>query len=234
MITGRINSFLSMSGVDGPGIRCVVFMQGCPLRCAYCHNPDTWEIDTGEEVTADALTERVLRYKDYFGARGGVTLSGGEALIQAEFAAEFFERCKRRGINTALDTAGIVINEAVLKTLDNTDLCMLDIKMTDEESYKKHTGASLSKVLDFLDVLQKKGVRTWVRQVIVPGINDTAGQVKKLKELCDRYPCIEKTELLPFRKLCSSKYEEMKLEFPLRDTPEASPELIYELSEHLK
>lgn len=233
MIKGRINSFLSMSGVDGPGIRCVVFMQGCTLRCAYCHNPDTWDTQRGDEVTADELTERVLRYKDYFGAKGGVTLSGGEALLQAEFSAEFFERCKKRGINTALDTSGAILDGNVLRVLENTDLCMLDIKMTDEESYEKYTGGSLAQTLRFLDVLEEKGVRTWIRQVIVPGINDSSDHVQRLKALCKGYSCIEKIELLPFRKLCSSKYDELGLDFPLKDTQEASPELIYELSEYL-
>ncbi len=223
-----------MSGVDGPGIRCVVFMQGCPLRCAYCHNPDTWEIGKGEQVTAEALTERILRYKDYFGAKGGVTLSGGEALLQSEFSAEFFERCKKRGINTALDTSGAVLDESVLRLLDSTDLCLLDIKMTDEESYKKYTGGSLSQTLRFLSALQKKSVRTWVRQVIVPTLNDTKEQVLRLRSLCGKYSCVEKIELLPFRKLCSSKYEQLGIDFPLKDVPEASPELIYELSEYLK
>lgn len=233
MIKGRINSFLSMSGVDGPGIRCVVFMQGCTLRCAYCHNPDTWDTQRGDEVTADELTERVLRYKDYFGAKGGVTLSGGEALLQAEFSAEFFERCKKRGINTALDTSGAILDGNVLRVLENTDLCMLDIKMTDEESYEKYTGGSLAQTLRFLDVLEEKGVKSWIRQVIVPGINDSREQVQRLKALCKGYSCIEKIELLPFRKLCSSKYDELGLDFPLKDTQEASPELIYELSEYL-
>ena len=228
-----MNSFLSMSALDGPGIRCVAFLQGCPLRCVYCHNPDTWSFGRGSQIMAIELLHRVLRYKNYFGAKGGVTLSGGEPFAQAEFAAEFFALCKKNGINTAVDTSGAVLDENVIKALEFTDLCMLDIKLTDEESYKKYTGGSLEQTLSFLQSLDKIKVRTWIRQVIVPGINDTEQHTAALKRLCASYKCIEKIELLPFRKLCISKYQALGIDFPLKDTPEASPELVLRLNKSL-
>lgn len=229
-----LNSFLSMSTLDGPGVRCVAFLQGCPLRCAYCHNPDTWGISCGEKITAPALLQRVLRYKSYFGTTGGVTLSGGEALAQAEFVAEFFALCRRSGINTALDTAGSYLDDNVREALGFTDYCLLDIKMTTEEDYKNYTGGSLEKTLCFLAELDRQRVRTRIRQVIVPGVNDSPEQILRLKSLCADFSCVEKIELLPFRKLCVSKYEALGLPFPLKDVPEASPELIDRLEQLLK
>ena len=233
-MTGRLNSFLSMSAMDGDGVRCVAFMQGCPLRCAYCHNPEAWEFKGGTEITSGELLDKVLRYKNYFGAKGGVTLSGGEVLAQAEFAAEFFHLCHQKGINTAIETSGCIINPSVEKLLEETDCVLLDVKFTDEDSYRRYTGGSLQQTLKFLQLLHKAGIRTVVRQVIVPGLNDSAEQVKRLGELCATFSCVEKITLLPFRRLCSSKYDELGLEFPLADTPEASPELIYQLQEILE
>ena len=232
-MTGRLNSFLSMSALDGDGVRCVAFLQGCPLRCAYCHNPEAWDLGGGTEITPAQLLERVSRYKNYFGDKGGVTLSGGEVLVQAEFAAEFFRLCHQKGINTAIETSGCIINEGVEKLLAETDCVLLDVKFTDEGSYRKNTGGSLEQTLRFLNLLHKVGKRTVVRQVIVPGLNDSAEQVQRLKDLCTPYSCIEKIQLLPFRKLCSSKYDELGLRFPLAHTPEASPELIYQLEKIL-
>lgn len=222
-----------MSALDGPGLRSVVFMQGCPLRCAYCHNPDTWEIGKGESVTVNDLIQRVLRYKAYFGATGGVTVSGGEATLQAEFLSEFFTECRKNDISTVLDTSGAVLNENVVKLLEQTDLCILDIKMTNEQDYKKYTRGSLAQTLKFLEVLEKMQVKTWIRQVIVPDINDTAKQVLKLKALCEPFSCIGKIELLAFRKLCISKYNELGIDFPLKDSPETTPERIDELTKLL-
>lgn len=228
-MTGRLNSFLSMSALDGPGVRCVAFMQGCPLRCACCHNPDSWDPVGGTEITTLQLLQRVLRYRQYI-RNGGVTVSGGEALIQAPFVAEFFAMCKRNGISTCLDTSGCVLDEDVIKVLENTDLCLLDIKMTNEEDYRKYTEGSLEQTLSFLEALDKMGVKTRIRQVIIPGINDSEEQVLKLKSLCSDYSCIEKIELLAFRKLCASKYEALGIDFPLSEFPETTPERIDELS----
>ena len=228
-MTGRLNSFLSMSALDGDGIRCVAFLQGCPMRCVYCHNPEAWDFDGGDEITPKELYDRVCRYKSYFGAKGGVTLSGGEVLAQAEFAAEFFRLCHGGGINTVIETAGSILNKAVEELLAVTDCVLLDVKFTDEESCRKYTGGSLEQTIRFLQVLHNAGIRTVVRQVIVPGLNDSEEQVQRLKGLCAGFSCVEKIKLLPFRKLCSSKYDELGIVFPLADTPEASPELVARL-----
>ncbi|MGB5824665.1 MAG: pyruvate formate-lyase-activating protein [Proteocatella sp.] len=235
-VRGLISSTQSLGAVDGPGIRFVVFMQGCPLRCVYCHNPETWDVKGGYEVTADEILKKALRYKGYFGEDGGITISGGEALLQIEFVTEVFRLCKENNINTALDTSGIGWSDRVKfdRLLEYTDLVICDIKFTTEQEYKDYTGGSLKKVIEFLDILGEQNIKLWVRQVIVPGINDNKEAVKQLKELTGRYDNVEKIELLPFKKLCISKYENMKLEFKLRDTPETSDKKIKELYEFME
>lgn len=228
MTTGYINSFQSMGTVDGPGVRCVVFMQGCPLHCIYCHNPETWSTKNGTPITAKELFDKICHYKSYI-AKGGVTVSGGEALLQAEFLTEFFTLCKNDGIHTALDTSGCIINDSVLKLLNVTDLCLLDIKMTSNDDYKKYIGMSLNQVQNFLNLLEEKKIETWIRHVIVPNINDNENDIKKLNAIMQPYTVIKKVELLPFRKLCIEKYEEMHKEFLLKDTPEATQQKTEEL-----
>lgn len=228
-MTGRINSIQTLGTVDGPGVRFVLFMQGCPLRCGFCHNPDTWDFSGGEEVTPDEILKKILRYREYFGEDGGITISGGEPLAQAEFVRELFSLCKENGINTALDTSGCIWNENVEKLLDVTDICLLDIKMTDNESYKKHIGCEMSTVEFFLDRLQEKNIRTWLRQVIVTGINDTQESVGRLYDIADSHPCVEKTELLKFRKICSSKYDNLNIAFPFGNIPETTDDQIKSL-----
>lgn len=214
MIKGRIHSFLSMGTVDGPGVRSVIFMQGCPLRCAYCHNPDTWDFSHGKEVELEELLQKILRCKPYYGENGGITVSGGEGLLQPEFVAELMRRCKQKGIHTALDTSGCVTGEAAEKVLEYTDLCLLDVKFDNEEDYKEYTGGSFEKTMEFLELLESKGIPTWVRRVIVPSVNDNGDSVKKLAEIIKPYTCVKKVELLPFRKLCTPKYEMMREQYP--------------------
>lgn len=229
MMTGRIHSIQTLGTVDGPGVRFVLFMQGCPLRCGFCHNPDTWDFSAGTEVTPDEIMEKVLRYCEYFGEDGGITVSGGEPLSQAEFVTELFTLCKQNGIHTVLDTSGSVWNSSVEKLLSVTDMCLLDYKMTDNESYLRHIGCDIGRVENFLGELQKRNIRTWLRQVIVSGINDTAESVGRLYALADAHPCVEKTELLKFRKICSPKYENMGIVFPFGDIPETTDEQIEKL-----
>lgn len=229
MMTGRIHSIQTLGTVDGPGVRFVLFMQGCPLRCGFCHNPDTWDFSAGTEVTPDEIMEKVLRYREYFGEDGGITVSGGEPLSQAEFVTELFTLCKQNGIHTVLDTSGSVWNSSVEKLLSVTDMCLLDYKMTDNESYLRHIGCDIGRVENFLGELQKRNIRTWLRQVIVSGINDTAESVGRLYALADAHPCVEKTELLKFRKICSPKYENMGIVFPFGDIPETTDEQIEKL-----
>lgn len=221
-MVGRIHSFQSLGTVDGPGVRSVVFMQGCALRCPYCHNPDTWAMDGGTETDAETLFARILKYTPYYGETGGVTVSGGEPLLQAAFVRELFALCKANGISTALDTAGVLLNDAVKDLLAVTDIILLDIKYSTEEKYQKYIGVPLQTVLRFLDYADALKKRVIVRQVITPGVNDTSTDMAALRAILRQYACIEKVELLPFLKLCAEKYETLGLEFPFGSYPEAT------------
>ena len=213
-MTGRINSIQTLGTVDGPGVRFVLFMQGCPLRCAYCHNPDTWDFSGGSEASATEIFEKVKRDRDYFGEEGGVTVSGGEPTMQADFVRELFELCKNEGIHTALDTSGCLWNDKIEKLLSVTDLCLLDYKMTNGADYLRYTKCEKVAVDKFLSELEARNIDTWLRQVIVRGINDNAESVKYLYDVADRHSCVKKVELLKFRKLCAPKYENLGIEFP--------------------
>lgn len=226
----KINSFQSLGGSDGPGIRAVVFMQGCPLRCICCHNPDTWQFSCGVAITADELYDKLNRCRPYFGTDGGVTFSGGEPLMQAENLLQLFERLHSSGINIALDTSGCLLNDKVKALLGLCDLVILDYKYTDTDDYFKYTGCEKSKVDDFLLYLDKNGIKTWIRQVIIPGYNDSKQSVKKLSLLKATFTCIEKIELLPFRKLCIEKYRELGLHFSLENVAEADEKAVEQLS----
>lgn len=219
-IKGRIHSFQSLGTVDGPGIRFVVFMQGCPLRCGCCHNPDTWSFNGGNEYTSAEVFEKVLKYREYFGKDGGITLSGGDPIMQPQFAYELFSLCHDNGINTCLDTSGCILNEDIKKLLTITDRVLLDIKYTDEESYRSYVGCEYSKVLEFLTYLCDNSIPVTIRQVIIPGLNDNDENIRRLCEIRRNYQCIDNIELLSFRKICSVKYDNMGIEFPFRDIPE--------------
>lgn len=231
---GKIHSFQSLGTVDGPGVRFVVFMQGCPLRCKCCHNPDTWALEGGTEYTPEQVFKKVTRYREYFGKTGGITLSGGEPLLQAEFAEELFSLCKEAGINTCLDTSGILLTEPVRKLLSSTDRVLLDIKYTTEEEYLDNVGIKLSPVLSFLDYLNENSIKTTVRQVIIPTLNDTEENIRALAEIIKARPCVDKVELLPFKKICESKYENMKIPFPLSHIPTPTKEKMAELNTMLR
>lgn len=226
---GRIHSVQSLGTVDGPGVRFVAFAQGCPLRCLYCHNPDTWDATGGEETTAGELFDRAVRCREYFGKRGGVTFSGGEPLLQPRLVYAWFALCKRAGIHTALDTSGCIAGEGTERVLDVTDLVILDYKFTDAEAYRRNTRCEKEKVDVFLRRLEERKKSVWIRQVIVGGLTDGEENIRELFSLKDRYSCIEKIELLPFRKLCLEKYRRMGIPFPLENTPETSEERIREL-----
>ena len=234
MMQGRIHSFQSLGTVDGPGVRFVVFMQGCNLRCGCCHNPDTWDLMQGGVYSPQDVVDRAERYMEYFGEEGGITLSGGEPLLQAGFATEVFRLCRKRGINTCLDTSGSIITPSVLELLDQTDRVLLDIKYTEEEKYRRYVGCELNRVLDFLDVLEDKGIPTTIRQVIIPTLNDSAENINALKSIAQAHSCVDKIELLPFKKLCSMKYDKMGIEFPFKDIPEPERNEIAMLSEEIK
>ena len=234
MSTGRVHSIQTLGTVDGPGVRFVVFLQGCPLRCACCHNPDTWEMESGTEYTAEQLVEKALRYREYFGAEGGITLSGGEPLLQAAFAREVFALCHAHGINTCLDTAGCLLNDDVRALLAETDRVLLDYKYTTDEEYRQYVGCALAPVQAFLQYLNEQHIPTTLRQVIIPTLNDTPEQVTALQTVANTHACVDKVELLPFRKLCQTKYDTLALSFPLAHLPETSHKTIEALYQVIK
>lgn len=222
---GRVHSLETFGTVDGPGIRFVVFMQGCPLRCQYCHNPDTWKVGIGTEYTSQQLMDEIIKYKSYINlSNGGVTFTGGDPLLQAEFILEVAKLCKKDGISVALDTSGYVLNDKVKALLEYVDIVLLDIKSYDANTYKEVTGAPLSPTLKFMDYLREKKIRTWVRFVYVPQLTDDMDSIKGLSEYLDDYPNVEKIELLGFHKMGEYKWEELGYDYKLTDTQEPSKE----------
>ncbi len=230
-VKGYIHSIQSMGTVDGPGVRFVAFTQGCNLRCKCCHNPDTWEYKKGTEYQPDELVKKVLRYKDYFGEKGGITFSGGEPLLQSDFVREVFELCHHNSINTCLDTSGCILNDSVKALLSVTDRVLLDIKYTNEAQYQENVGCTLSAVLKFLSYLDENGIKTTLRQVIIPTINDTKENIAKLKAIADAHKCVDKIELLAFRNICQTKYDDMGLEFPFSHIEQATKDCVDKLYE---
>lgn len=234
LITGRVHSIQSMGTLDGPGVRFVVFLQGCSLRCKCCHNPDTWSLTQGTVYTAEEIVKKAVRYKEYFGKEGGITLSGGEPMLQAEFADRIFALCRKEGINTCLDTSGCILNSKVLALLNKTDRVLLDIKYTDASLYKENVGCEYDTVLKFLAYLNEKGIPVTLRQVIIPTVNDNEKNILALREIARKYPCVDKTELLPFRKICQTKYDSMGIEFPFKDIPEPTNKDIEDLKKYFR
>jgi len=234
MIKGKIHSLQSLGTVDGPGIRFVVFMQGCNLRCGCCHNPDTWEINGGTEYTPEQILQKVLRCKEYFGKTGGITISGGEPLLQSEFCYELFSLCHKEGVNTCLDTSGSVLNDGVKKLLTVTDRVLLDIKYTNDADYLEHVGCSIEKPLEFLAYLQTQKIPVTLRQVIIPTLTDNEENVVFLNGLAEKYSVVDKIELLPFRKICQTKYDNMGLQFKFGHLPEPTQDKMQELNKLIK
>lgn len=230
MSTGSVHSIQTLGTLDGPGVRFVVFMQGCNLRCGCCHNPDTWEMNGGMQYSAEEIVEKALRYREYFGEEGGITVSGGEPLLQTEFIYELFSLCHKNGINTCLDTSGSIMNDKIKELLSVTDRVLLDIKYTNDELYRKHVGCSLSKPLEFLQYLNQCNIPVTLRQVIIPTLNDTQENAFIVKGIKEKYKCIDKIELLPFRKICQVKYDSMKIDFPFAHIPEPTKEKMQELN----
>lgn len=228
---GKINSIQTLGTVDGPGVRFVVFMQGCNLRCGCCHNPDTWEMSGGKQYSAEELAQKAERYKEYFGTKGGITVSGGEPLLQADFVAELFSECHKRGINTCLDTSGSILNDSVKNMLNHTDRVLLDIKYTTDEDYKNYVGCSIDRPIEFLEYLNSQKIPVTLRQVIIPTLNDNKENILRLNEIIKKFDCIEKTELLPFKKLCSVKYDKLGLDFRFGELPTPTKQLVTSLEE---
>ena len=216
---GRVSSLQSLGTVDGPGLRYVIFLQGCPLRCVYCHNPETWDPAGGREYAPEELVEKVLRCRAYFGEQGGVTVSGGEPLLQAPFVAELFRQLKAAGVHTALDTSGAGDLKQAAQVLDWTDLVLLDLKFPDEAGYRRYCRGSWAQTQAFAALAGEKRVPLWVRHVVVPGLNDSLEDLRAIKAQAESLPGFQKLEWLPFHNMCLEKYQQLGLPFPLADTP---------------
>lgn len=218
-LIGRVHSFETFGAVDGPGIRFVIFMQGCSLQCKYCQNRDTWEINAGNQYSAEELLNKILKYKNYFLASGGgVTVSGGEALLQYKFLIELFTLLKKENIHTAIDTSGNVdLTDDMKKLIDLTDLFLLDIKCINDEICKKLTGVSNKKELAFAKYLSSINKPTWIRQVIVPTITDRTEDLLALKDFLSTLTNVEKIELLPYHDLGKSKWIKLGLKYELEN-----------------
>lgn len=230
----KISSFQSLGTVDGPGVRAVVFLQGCPLRCHCCHNPETWDINGGNTVSSEELLRKILRCKAYFGTKGGVTFSGGEPLLQAEALIKLILKLKEEDIHIALDTSGCLLNDNIKRLIDLCDLVLLDYKYSSDADYLNYTGMKKSAADDFLSYLNEVGKPTWLRQVIIPTVNNSKESVSHIYRLKEKFSCIEKIELLPFRKLCIEKYKELGIDFPFHDKREATKEDIEKLKSAVK
>ena len=233
MIKGKISSIETLGTLDGPGIRFVAFLQGCKLRCKYCHNPETWNINANvKEITPQQLIKNVEKYKNYFGKNGGVTFSGGEPLLQPEFLLETLKLCKEKNIHTCLDTAGVGFGEYD-EILKYTDLVILDIKAVDEDEYKELTCQDMSYFKKFLESVVKNNKKLWLRQVIVPNINDDKEHIQKLKKFAKDIPNVEKIELLPYRTIGVHKYKTLNIPYRLENVPDLSQEKLEELNKIL-
>ena len=215
---GYIHSFESMAAVDGEGVRYAVFLSGCPMRCIFCHNPDTWNM-SGRSMSPEELAEKISKYKPYFKSNGGVTFTGGEPLLQAEFIKETIVLLKEKGINYAIDTSGAAeLTDTVKHVLKNAQTVLLDLKFPDDEGYLKYTGHTMEKTLNMLDFLESIGRPTRIRTVIIPDINDTEEELQKYIMHIKDKKCIYKYELLAFHTMGFFKYDEMGIENPLKDT----------------
>ncbi len=221
---GIIHSFESLAAVDGEGLRYAVFLAGCPLRCAYCHNPDTWE-KQGMEMEGDALVRKLVRYKPYFGADGGVTFSGGEPLLQAEFLSGMMPSLDREGIGYIIDTSGgVPLTDTVKKVLGGAQSVLLDLKFPDEELYRRYTGHGISQTLDTLRYLDSIGKKTRIRTVIVPELNDSEELLDRYLEMIKPFSCVDRYELLAFHTMGFFKYEKLGVKNPLRDVSALDPD----------
>lgn len=224
-ITGRIHSIETCGTVDGPGIRFVIFTQGCPLRCLYCHNPDCRHIEDGQEITVAELIAEIKKYRSYL-CHGGVTVTGGEPLIQPQFVGEIFRRCRELGIHTALDTSGFVPVDIAKSVLEHVDLVLLDIKSFDPEIYRTVTHVSLQPTLEFAQYLADIGKPTWIRFVLVPELTDAPHNVEGLAGFVAQLPNVEKVEVLPFHQMGAYKWEQLGYQYALEDTAPPSAELV--------
>ena len=232
--SGYIHSIETMGLVDGPGIRVVVFMQGCPLRCLFCHNPETWNKKSDNKMTSKEIVDEVRKYRPYIEKDGGVTFSGGEPLLQTEYLLEMLKMCKNAGLHTCIDTSGTGYNKEYLdEVLKYTDLVILDIKAIDDIGYKKMTGKEIEEFNYFVERLNKSNNKVWIRQVIIPNINDNEEYILKLKKYIKKIKNIEKKELLPYHSMGIEKYKKLNLKYRLLNTLDMDKEKCKKLEELL-
>ncbi len=224
---GYIHSIETFGAVDGPGVRFVVFFQGCPLRCQYCHNPDTWEVGKGAPTDVDSVLRKMLRNISFY-KRGGITATGGEPLLQIDFLTMLFKKAKENDIHTCLDTSGITFNVSDTQKIDTlleyTDLVLLDIKHIDSDKHKALTGFPNHNILSFARYLNQKNIPVWIRHVVVPGITDDKEYLEKLGNFLSDFDNVEKIETLPYHSMAKHKYENLGIDYPLSDTPNATKE----------
>lgn len=225
---GKIHAMETFGLVDGPGVRCVIFLQGCRMRCQYCHNPETWSMEPnnpgsfGGERTAQEVFEKAYRYRRYWKDNGGITVSGGEPLLQIDFLIELFARAKEKGIHTTLDTSGNPFTreteffEKFQKLMEVTDLVMLDMKEMDSEKHKTLTGHGNTNILDMADYLSEIGKDMWIRHVLVPDLTDDENDLRRLREKIDKWKNVTRVEILPYHTLGEFKWENLKIPYPLK------------------
>ena len=238
-MTGKVHSRESFGTVDGPGLRYVVFMQGCPMRCLYCHNPDTWDTNGGEDVTVEQLLKEFEHNKSFY-AHGGITVTGGEPLLQIDFITEFFQEAKKKDIHTCIDTSGITFNpdsESCIAKFDTlleyTDLVMLDIKHIDDDKHRALTGHSNDKILKFAKYLEDKRVPVWIRHIIVEGYTDDIDSLTRLGEFVGSLKNLKALDVLPYHTMGVNKYKELGLDYPLDGIPALSMDKAVEAKKHI-
>lgn len=231
-ILGSIHSVESFGSADGPGVRYIIFLKGCQMRCKYCHNPDTWAGKNVERQTADEVLEKALRYRNYWGKKGGITVSGGEALLQLDFLIDLFKKAKLQNVHTTIDTSGSPFTKEepffskFNELMKYTDLFMLDIKHIDDEAHKELTGKTNVNILEMAKYLSDNGKAMWIRQVLVPGITDSDEQLTKLKEFIDTLKTVERVEVLPYHTLGVFKWEQLGLPYGLKDVEPPTKEQV--------
>ncbi|HDO9659614.1 TPA: pyruvate formate lyase-activating protein [Clostridioides difficile] len=232
MIKGKIHSIETFGTVDGPGIRYILFFQGCPLRCKYCHNRDTWDIKSGKEYTVDEIITDALKYTSFMKfSGGGITASGGESTLQPEFLSELFKKAKENDIHTCLDTSGFVDIETIDPVLDNTDLVLLDLKHMVEEKSIDLTGVGMGKALKLARHLESRNIPVWIRHVLVPGITDDVDNLEKLGQFVATLKNVERFELLPYHSMGIHKWKSLGIDYELKDVPDATKEDVQKANE---
>lgn len=239
-MVGRVHSIETFGAVDGPGIRFVIFLQGCPMRCLYCHNPDTWQADAGQTMSVQDLLVEIKKYQNYFGSEGGVTVSGGEPLLQIDFVIELFRALKKLKIHTCLDTSGVLFcdEKAVRKKYDElmkcTDLVLLDLKQIDDQKHQVLTGHNNQNILAFARYLDAKKIPMWVRFVLVPTLTDDIADIKRLRDFIGSLKNVVKIEVLPYHTMGEKKYSELQIGYRLKGIEAPIKEQVEQVKQILK